>query len=311
MFLHKFNEIFRVNWTWISDCILKTLPVSQDSKEYAQCKRGEFVHNNTKPLFRIAWHFWTNTKYSGCRVSRHVDNFTYLHVISHCLPGIKPVIVIPLTTPKLKLSCRSILSLPWHDSTCHTNLCIAKMTEPDGHFVYWKSILSPGSHPTENRTCRKDLWAAFVLWGVFNWWKENSYKINKMHVHSKWRFSLLGCLCGPVVNSAFGRWCRKVVSRGRDDTRVWYRETMFSQMVLYYFLLHEPLHGYFLYLVSAPPEKPTRRCEPEEGYLRCLKRFDHRSHSIIFLLFEFKSVRWCCRWETLRNVAYKPTRRSR
>ena len=53
----------------ISDCrassILKTVPVSQDSKEYAWCKRGEFVHNNTKPLFRIAWHFWTNTKYSG------------------------------------------------------------------------------------------------------------------------------------------------------------------------------------------------------------------------------------------------------
>ena len=69
MFLHKFNEIFRVNWWWISDCrassILKTVPVSQDSKEYAWCKRGEFVHNNTKPLFRIAWHFWTNTKYSG------------------------------------------------------------------------------------------------------------------------------------------------------------------------------------------------------------------------------------------------------
>ena len=39
MFLHKFNEIFRVNWTWISDyrasSILKTVPVSQDSKEYA------------------------------------------------------------------------------------------------------------------------------------------------------------------------------------------------------------------------------------------------------------------------------------
>ena len=39
-----------------------------------------------------------------------------------------------------------------------------------------------------------------------------------------------------------------------------------------------------------PPGKPRRRCEPEEGYLCCLKRFDHRSHSIIFLLFEFKSV---------------------
>ena len=69
MLLHKLNEIFRANWTWISDCrassILKTVPVSQDSKEYAWCKRGEFVHNNTKPLFWIAWHFWTNTKYSG------------------------------------------------------------------------------------------------------------------------------------------------------------------------------------------------------------------------------------------------------
>ena len=39
-----------------------------------------------------------------------------------------------------------------------------------------------------------------------------------------------------------------------------------------------------------PLQKPRRRCEPEEGYLRCSKRFDHRSHSIIFLLFEFKSV---------------------
>ena len=69
MLLHKLNEIFRANWTWISDCrassILKTVPVSQDSKEYAKCKLGEFVHNNTNPLFRIAWHFWPNTKYSG------------------------------------------------------------------------------------------------------------------------------------------------------------------------------------------------------------------------------------------------------
>ena len=39
-----------------------------------------------------------------------------------------------------------------------------------------------------------------------------------------------------------------------------------------------------------PCQKPRRRCEPEEGYLRCSKRFDHRSHSIIFLLFKFKSV---------------------
>ena len=78
---------------------------------------------------------------------------------------------------------------------------------------------------------------------------------------------LLGCLCSPVIKWAFGRRCQKVVSRGREDMRVWYRETMFSQMVSYDFLLH----GYFLYLVCASPEKPTRRCEPEEGYLRCSK----------------------------------------
>ena len=64
---------------------------------------------------------------------------------------------------------------------------------------------------------------------------------------------------------------------------------MFSQMVSEDFSLYGPLHEYFLYLVSAP-QKPRRRCEPEEGYLRCSKRLDHRSHSIIFLLFEFKSV---------------------
>ena len=116
----------------------------------------------------------------------------------------------------------------------------------------------------------------------------------------------------PVIKWAFGRLRWKTASRGREDTRVLYGETMFSQMVSYEFLLHGAVHGYFLYLVSAPPEKPTRRCEPEESYLRCSKRFDHGSYSIIFLLYEFKSVRWCWRWETQRNarVAFKPTRRS-
>ena len=64
MFLHKLNEIFRANWMWISDClassILKTVPVSRESDP--QCKFGEFfAYNNTKPLFRIAGHFWTKS----------------------------------------------------------------------------------------------------------------------------------------------------------------------------------------------------------------------------------------------------------
>ena len=60
----------RANWTWISDClessILKTVPVSQDSKEMLNTSLENLSTTNyTKPLFRIAWHFWTNTKYSG------------------------------------------------------------------------------------------------------------------------------------------------------------------------------------------------------------------------------------------------------
>ena len=45
-----------VEWRRLSLFSRFFLPVSQD---------WEFVHNNTKPLCRIAWHFWTNTKYSG------------------------------------------------------------------------------------------------------------------------------------------------------------------------------------------------------------------------------------------------------
>ena len=66
----------------------------------------------------------------------------------------------------------------------------------------------------------------------------------------------------PVINGRSVVCGEKTASWGREDTRVWYRETMFSQMVSYDFLLHEPLHGYFLYLVCTPPEKPTKRCEP-------------------------------------------------
>ena len=65
----------------------------------------------------------------------------------------------------------------------------------------------------------------------------------------------------PVINLVFGRLCRKTVSRGREDTRVWYQETMFSQLVSYYFPFHGPLQEYFLYLVSVPLPLPPRNPE--------------------------------------------------
>ena len=53
-----------------------------------------------------------------------------------------------------------------------------------------------------------------------------------------------------------------------EDTRVCYRETMFSKVVTYDF----PLHEY-------PPPDPHRN-----PALRCSKRFDHRSHLISFVI---------------------------
>ena len=42
-------------------------------------------------------------------------------------------------------------------------------------------------------------------------------------------------VCMRVIDSVFGR-LQKTYPRGREDSRVWYRETMFSQVVSYDFL---------------------------------------------------------------------------
>ena len=42
------------------------------------------------------------------------------------------------------------------------------------------------------------------------------------------------------------------------------------------------MHEYFLYLALAPPENPEGVAN-QEGYLRCLKRFDDRSHFSSFV----------------------------
>ena len=91
----------------------------------------------------------------------------------------------------------------------------------------------------------------------------------------------------PVIISVFGHLCRKTVCRGRKGTGVYYRETM-SEMVSYHFFLHCPFLEYFVYLASAP--RNSEGVANQEGFLRCSKRFDHRSHFISFLLFEFKSI---------------------
>ena len=60
----------------------------------------------------------------------------------------------------------------------------------------------------------------------------------------------------PVIKCAFGRRCQKVVSRGREDTRVWYRETMFSQMVHMSFSCTEPCTDTFCTSSALPLKNP-------------------------------------------------------
>ena len=56
-------------------------------------------------------------------------------------------------------------------------------------------------------------------------------------------FIFTGLPVRPVIKWAFGRLRRKTASRGREDMRVWYRGTMFSQMVSYdYWAACAPSH---------------------------------------------------------------------
>ena len=93
---------------------------------------------------------------------------------------------------------------------------------------------------------------------------------------------LLGCLCEPVIKWVFGRRCQKVVPRGREDTRVWYRETMFSQTVSYEFLLHGALRGYFLYLVC------THKLEVSRNFL-CIRIVLSYFYPLIFYFEKFST----------------------
>ena len=101
------------------------------------------------------------------------------------------------------------------------------------------------------------------VWSVFTWRRRPYWCLKTLKRRPCWCpkpiFWELNSLLGPspfqgcpVINSVFGRLCKKTVPRGREDTRVWYRETMFSQVVSYDFPMHGLLHEYFLYLVSAP-----------------------------------------------------------
>ena len=97
---------------------------------------------------------------------------------------------------------------------------------------------------------------------------------------------LLSCQSCQVINSVFGLLCRKTVPREREDTRVWYRETMFSQTV----------HGIFPCTNTFCTSSPLPRQKKPEGIANLKKAICVVQSDLIigvtlhFFLFEFKSV---------------------
>ena len=102
---------------------------------------------------------------------------------------------------------------------------------------------------------------------------------------------LLGCPfqgC-PVINSVFGRLCRKTVPGGRKTRESGTKKRCSHKWFHMIFPCTDPCMNTFCTSSPpppppSPPQKPRRRCEPAEGYLRCSKRFHHRSHSFSFVI---------------------------
>ena len=90
----------------------------------------------------------------------------------------------------------------------------------------------------------------------------------------------------PVICSVFGCLCRITVFRGREDTRVWHRETMFSEVVSYDFPgpCTDPCTIIFHTSPPPPPRNPEGVAIKRGNTLRCSKRFNHRSHFISFVI---------------------------
>ena len=77
---------------------------------------------------------------------------------------------------------------------------------------------------------------------------------------------------GPVITSAFGRLCRKTITRGSEDTRSGTKKRCSQHLFHTIF----PSSNFFLYLASTPaPLWKPEGVANQQGYLRWSKRFDH------------------------------------
>ena len=78
------KEIFELGHTIKSRCFF----LNNLAREYSMLKLEEFVQFKTKTLFRIAWHFSTNTENFNCNFCRYysmrVDSGVRARQLSKC-----------------------------------------------------------------------------------------------------------------------------------------------------------------------------------------------------------------------------------
>ena len=105
-----------------------------------------------------------------------------------------------------------------------------------------------------------------------------------MPTNKKRLFLLLGCPFQGclVINSVFGRLCRKTVPGGGKTRGLVPRDDVLTNGFIRFSLARTLARILIVPVLRPPPQKPRRHCEPEGSYLRYLKRFDHRSHSYKF-----------------------------
>ena len=171
---------------------------------FLQCRGSSpslcFVNRHGGTLRRAGWVAFTKTYSRGKWLISHLP--PTFAIIIHIPRPLRPCVWRPrVPVPHVPAShtwCPQVprLASPSPRVPTHASRC-PRPTFIHSHFVWWKFPSSPGSYPTENRSCRKDLWAAFVVWDVFYFLSfvfispvvERKLRQGQQNAHSRWRFS--------------------------------------------------------------------------------------------------------------------------
>ena len=118
---------------------------------------------------------------------------------------------------------------------------------------------------------------------LFCWKYKDLYHLSKSYILSSWIFT--GLPGKPSHKFGFRSSVQKngLPGEGRHEGLV-PRNDVLTSGFIWLSLARTLARILFVPRLRPPSRKPRRRCAPKEGYLRCSKRFDHRSHFISFVI---------------------------